>query len=83
MVPVNQAAKASAGPDGPEKLYLSLGDREAKTGNPVLRTVQDNTKHLIFHFERSGLDATWELNPGNHFKNPVLRSAKGIRAILE
>ena len=67
----------------PSKLYLSLGDREAHTRNSVLMTVQRNTEELVDHYKSLGLDVTWELNPGNHFKDAALRSAKGIRAILE
>lgn len=67
----------------PEKLYLSLGDREAKTRNSYLKTVQDNTEQIVSHYEQIGLNVTWELNPGNHFKDAALRSAKGIKAILE
>lgn len=67
----------------PAKLYLSLGDREANTRNSVLMTVQRNTEELAEHYRSLGLDVTWELNPGNHFKDAALRSAKGIRAILE
>ena len=67
----------------PAKLYLSLGDREARTRNSVLMTVQRNTEELAEHYRSLGLDVTWELNPGNHFKDAALRSAKGIRAILE
>ncbi len=67
----------------PEKLYFSLGDREARTRNPYLRTVQDNTEQIVTHFKQKGIDVSWELNPGNHFKDAALRSAKGIRAILE
>lgn len=67
----------------PEKLYLSLGAREAKTRNLYLKTVQDNTEQIVSHYDHLGLDLTWELNPGNHFKDAALRSAKGIKAILE
>lgn len=67
----------------PSKLYLSLGDREAHTRNSVLMTVQRNTEELAEHYRSLGLDVTWELNPGNHFKDADLRSAKGIKAILE
>ena len=67
----------------PAKLYLSLGDREARTRNSVLMTVQRNTEELAEHYRSLGLDVTWELNPGNHFKDAALRSAKGIKAILE
>ena len=66
----------------PSKLYLSLGDREANTKNRMLMTVQRNTEELVDHYKNLGLEVTWELNPGNHFKDAALRSAKGIKAIL-
>ena len=65
----------------PDKLYLSLGDAEGKTKNPVLKTVQINTEELVNHYRESGLDVIYELNPGNHFKDPAWRSAKGIKAL--
>ena len=67
----------------PKKLYLSLGDREAKTRNPYLKTVQNNTEQIVSHYEQMGLNVTWDLNPGNHFMDAALRSAKGVKAILE
>ncbi len=66
-----------------ERLYLSLGDREDRSRNPILRTVRDHTEQLASHLEQKGLRVTWELNPGNHFMEPELRTAKGIRALLE
>ena len=66
----------------PNKLYLSLGDREAKSKNKVLGIVQDNTEALAAYYKALGIDVTWELNPGNHFKDAALRSAKGIMAIV-
>ncbi len=67
----------------PERIYLSLGDREAKTRHPVLRTVQDTTEHLRDHYRSLGIDTRWELNPGNHFTDPVSRTVRGIREILD
>ncbi len=66
----------------PDKIYLSLGDKEAKTRNALLKTVQERTEQIAVHYKQIGLDVTWELNPGNHFKDAALRSAKGIKAIL-
>ena len=66
----------------PDRIYLSLGDAEAKTRNPVLKTVQKNTEELAEYYRSLGMDVTYELNPGNHFRDPELRSAKGILAIL-
>jgi predicted alpha/beta superfamily hydrolase len=66
----------------PDKIYLSLGDREAKTRNRILQTVQVNTELIAAHYRDQGLDVTYELKPGNHFRDPAIRSAKGIKAIL-
>ena len=66
----------------PEKLYLSLGDKETRTRNRYLKAVQDNTERIAGHFREAGIDVTFEMNPGNHFKDAALRSAKGILAII-
>ena len=66
----------------PEKLYLSLGDKEAKTRNPYLKTVRENTEGIAEHFREEGINVTFKLNPGNHFKDAALRSAEGILAIV-
>ena len=66
----------------PDRLYLSLGDKEAKTRNQYLKTVQENTESIVGHFREAGIDVTFEMNPGNHFKDAALRSAKGILAII-
>lgn len=66
----------------PERLYLSLGDVEARTRNQVLRTVREHTETLVGQYRAKGFDVAYELNPGNHFKDPALRTAKGIKAIL-
>ena len=64
-------------------IYLSLGDTEARTRNPVMAMVQDNTEKLAALYRGKGIRTTYELNPGNHFRDPELRMAKGICRILE
>ena len=66
----------------PDKIYVSLGDKEANTRNPLLKTVQDKTIELSEYFKGLGTDVIFELNPGNHFTDTILRSARGIKAIL-
>ncbi|MDU5596355.1 MAG: alpha/beta hydrolase-fold protein [Lachnospiraceae bacterium] len=66
----------------PDKIYFSLGDKEANTRNPVLKTVQDKTIELSEYFKILGSEVIFELNPGNHFTDTILRSANGIKAIL-
>ena len=75
-------ARTHAMPHRPDKLYLSLGSKEAKTNNPVLRTVQASADELVEHYRAQGLDVEFELNPGNHCKDRALRMAKGIKSIL-
>ena len=66
----------------PDKIYFSLGDKEADTRNPILKTVEYNTRELSEYFKNLGSEVIFELNKGNHFTDTVLRSAKGIKAIL-
>ena len=66
----------------PERIYLSLGDREDRSRDQILKTVRTNTEELAAHYADSGIDTSFELNPGNHFKDPALRTAKGIAALL-
>ena len=65
----------------PDKIYLSLGDKEAKTRNPLMQKVQENTEALAEYYRRLGIDVDFEMNPGNHFRDVELRCAKGIAAI--
>lgn len=65
------------------KIYLSLGDKESKTRNTLLATVENNTLSLEQIFKIKGIDTIYESNAGNHFKDATLRTAKGIKWILE
>ena len=67
----------------PEKLYLSIGDKESKTRHPILKTMQENTEDLLKHFKSMGIETTYEINPGNHFQDVNLRCAKGILELLQ
>ncbi|MBP5304569.1 MAG: esterase [Lachnospiraceae bacterium] len=66
-----------------QKVYLSLGDKEAKTRNPVMGRVADCINEVHDHLKSRGVDCTLEWNPGNHFKEPDLRVAKGIIQVLK
>ena len=47
-----------------------------------MKTVRENTEAIAAYYKAAGLQVTWELNPGNHFRDAELRIAKGIAAIL-
>ena len=66
----------------PDSIYFSLGGREAKTRNPVLKTVQENTEAIHAHFLAQGIDTVFQLNPGNHFVHGLERTMAGIRWLL-
>ncbi|MCR5417154.1 MAG: alpha/beta hydrolase [Pseudobutyrivibrio sp.] len=66
----------------PEAIYFSLGDKEAKTKNSLLRTVEDNTNAIYEEYKNIGIATIFEMNPGNHFKDSDIRLAKGITWIL-
>ena len=61
-----------------DSIYLSLGDKEEKTKNKVMRTVGDNIKSLHDHYREIGIRTTLEWNEGNHFKEPEVRMAKAF-----
>lgn len=67
----------------PEKIYLSLGDKEAKTRNHLMQKVQENTEALAEYYGQLGINVDFEMNPGNHFRDVELRCAKGIAAISD
>ncbi len=67
----------------PTHLYLSLGDKEFKTRNPFLKSVQANTEAISALYQQKGIDTIFQLNPGNHFKNAVQRTTSGIAWILK
>lgn len=61
---------------------LSLGDREARTRNPVLATVADCIREQHALLQAQGVDAVLAWNPGNHFKDPELRMARAFARFL-
>lgn len=75
-------AKEKSFVGNPSKIYLSVGDKEAKTRNPVMAAVEDNTRALYGYYKSMELDVSFELNSGNHFADVAMRTAKGISSIL-
>lgn len=66
----------------PDHLYFSLGNKECRTRNPYLKTVQENTEKIENFYAQTGIDTVFQLNPGNHYKNAVQRTAAGILWLL-
>ena len=62
--------------------YFSLGDKETKTCNPVLKTVQENTEEIQAFYQSKGIDTMFRLNHGNHFVQGSERTVAGIEWLL-
>ena len=63
-------------------VYLSLGDREEKTKNPLLATVGDRIREAESLLRAQGVKTFLEWNQGNHFRDPDLRTAKAFAWVL-
>ena len=62
--------------------YFSLGSKEAKTPSRLLRNVATGTDEVVAAFRSKGVPTQFESNPGNHFKEPALRMARGITWVI-
>ena len=58
--------------------YLSLGDREEKTKNPTLSQVGNCIREAHAILTEKEVTSILEWNPGNHFKDPELRTARAF-----
>ncbi|MBQ3271830.1 MAG: hypothetical protein IJH44_01100 [Solobacterium sp.] len=64
------------------KIYLSLGDAEKKTKNPVMSQVEAKTREAA-DLLSAGAEVIFEMNPGGHFNEPDKRIIKAIKALTE
>ncbi len=62
----------------PECVFISLGKKETKTPSRLLRNVAHGTDEVVASLRGKGIPTHFVLNPGNHFKEPALRMARGI-----
>lgn len=66
----------------PDVAYLSLGKKEHKTPNRMMRGVLGRNAWFRGAASRARVETTLELNPGNHFCEPDARTARGIAWLL-
>ena len=64
-------------------VYLSLGDREEKTRNPVMSTVGDRIREAYALLSERGVKCVLEWNEGNHFKDADVRTAKAFSWVIK
>lgn len=63
-------------------IYFSLGDKESKIRNSVLRSVRQNTEEIQAFYQGKGIDTVFQLNPGNHYDCAAERTAAGLCWLL-
>ena len=63
-------------------VYLSLGDREEKTRNPVMETVGERIRTAYDLLLEQGVDCILEWNEGNHFRDADVRTAKAFAWVM-
>ena len=63
-------------------VYLSLGDREEKTRNPVMSQVGNCIRMGYEWLRECGINCTLEWNQGSHFKEPDIRTAKAFAWVM-
>ncbi len=64
-------------------VYLSLGDREERTKNPMMAQVGKAIRKSEIILRDAGTDCILEWNKGNHFKEPALRTAKAFSWLMK
>ena len=66
-----------------QRVYLSLGDKEECTKNPVMAAVGNNIRALYNRLTEYGIDCTLEWNSGGHFKDSDLRTVRAFWWVME
>lgn len=65
-----------------DSVYLSLGDREEKTRNPMMATVGDRIREAHELLKKQGIKTILEWNQGNHFKDADIRTARAFAWVM-
>ena len=65
-----------------KSVYLSLGNREERTRNPLMATVGDCIREGYNLLKMQKIRTVLEWNPGNHFKDAGIRTAKGFAWLI-
>lgn len=67
-----------------QNVYLSLGDKESDTKNPVMKTVGDCMRKQFEILSQSDINnCALEFNEGNHFTDVAKRCAKGYEWCIQ
>ena len=75
--------KTHAVGQNPDKIYFSLGDKEAISARGIMQTVLTCTEQIVEILQNNHKNVIFEMNEGNHFKHVPERIAKGINWLAE
>lgn len=67
---------------GPQRIYLSLGDKEERTRNQQMARVGDCIRRQHEILTAAGVANTLVWEQGNHFKEPDLRTARAFAWVM-
>lgn len=65
----------------PDYVYLSLGDRESHSRNPLLSTAGQAMEQTLSLLQKRGIPCVFAWNAGGHFENAQGRLRQGIEAL--
>ena len=60
-----------------KNIYLSIGSKEHRTGNPILKIVRERIELQCRILTAEKINTSLEINPGNHFQDNTERMVKG------
>ena len=66
-----------------KNVYLSLGNKEEKTRNPVMAKVGDCIREGYAWMKAEGVNCTLEWNQGGHFKETMARTARAFAWVMQ
>lgn len=65
-----------------KRVYLSLGDKEKRTGNPRMAKVEEATLAVQDILAGEGMDVVYQANRGNHFVHGDERLEEAVRYLM-
>lgn len=66
-----------------DRVYLSIGDKEGKTRNKVMSSVDDNIRIAYDTLKSRSVDCILEYNRGNHFTDVEKRCARAFSRVID
>lgn len=79
----NEYLKENGFKKQPERVWISVGDREKNTRNPRMKTVEDEAGKTAEWMREQGIGCRFEIMPGGHFDHVDERIGQACRYLSE